>query len=62
MGESKRRQATDPNYGKVKKAPPKKPFKLSQIFNLSKVSRLEWIVWAVILGSSLALMVRGFLA
>lgn len=62
MGESKRRQATDPNYGKVKKKPAKKPFKLSQIVNFSKVSRLEWIVWAVILGSSLAWIVRGFLA
>ena len=62
MGESKRRQESDPSYGKVKKQPPKKPFKLSQIFNISKVSRLEWIVWAVMLGSSAAWIIQSFLA
>lgn len=60
MGESKRRQESDPNYGKVKKKPPQKPFKLSQIFNVSKVSRLEWVAWAVIFGSSTVWIVRGY--
>jgi hypothetical protein len=59
MGESKRRKETDPNYGKVKRKSPIE--KKQKRFDLSKISRTEWIIWAVLLGTVLATVVRGYL-
>ena len=49
MGEAKRRQETDPNYGKKAKAPSKSESKKKEpMFSLKKVSKTEWIIWAVL--------------
>ena len=58
MGEAKRRKENDPNYGKVPQKKPKKskPFK----FDIKSISPLEWLVWAVLFGTTAAVVVRGY--
>ncbi|MDA0269257.1 MAG: hypothetical protein O2890_03730 [Cyanobacteria bacterium] len=58
MGEAKRRQETDPNFGKKAKAPSKSASKGKEpMFSLKKVSKTEWIIWAVLFGAATATFV-----
>ncbi|NJN22750.1 MAG: hypothetical protein HC812_18240 [Leptolyngbya sp. RL_3_1] len=52
MGEAKRRQETDANYGKKAKAQTKPSQRSVGRFSLKKVSKTEWIIWAVLFGVS----------
>ncbi|MEM6255539.1 MAG: hypothetical protein AAF821_21705 [Cyanobacteria bacterium P01_D01_bin.156] len=53
MGEAKRRQESDPNYGKVpQKRPKKKRFSLN--LDPKQVSPIEWVIWAVLFGTAAA--------
>jgi hypothetical protein len=50
MGEAKRRKQSDPDYGKKPQGLPSKTGKKGSRLGLDKVSKGEWIVWAVLLG------------
>lgn len=58
MGEAKRRQETDPSYGKKAKAPSKSASKgKGPMFSLKQVSKTEWVIWAVLFGAAAATFV-----
>jgi len=57
MGESKRRQESDPNFGQKPKVPPENPI----IKQVKSISKGEWVLWGVVLGSSLFLSIRAFM-
>ncbi|MGD1853192.1 MAG: hypothetical protein ACFB2W_02985 [Leptolyngbyaceae cyanobacterium] len=53
MGESKRRQASDPNYGKVaQKRPNSNRFKFK--FDPKNISTTEMLLWAALFGGTAA--------
>lgn len=56
MGEAKRRQNQDPSFGSKPKAPPENPLAK----RLKGMSKLDWGLWAVFLGSSVVLLSRAF--
>lgn len=60
MGEAKRRQENDPNYGKVKQKLPAKNKLKKNIFDISKLSKTELIIWAVLLGAAVATFLLSF--
>lgn len=53
MGEAKRRKATEPDYGKKPKAPPK-PKKRRFNFDIQKISKTEMVIWAGLIGAAAA--------
>ena len=57
MGESKRRQEQDPNFGQTPKVPPENPI----MKQLKGISKGEWVLWGIFLGSSLFLSLRAFM-
>ncbi|MEM9162099.1 MAG: hypothetical protein AAGC54_03400 [Cyanobacteria bacterium P01_F01_bin.4] len=60
MGEAKRRQAQDPKYGKVKQKLPAKNKIKPKLFDTSKISKTELIIWAVLLGAAVATFLLSF--
>lgn len=52
MGEAKRRQENDPNYGKVKQK--RLPKSSKSKWSIQNVSKSEMIIWAVIFGAAAA--------
>ncbi|NEP17561.1 MAG: hypothetical protein F6J97_11750 [Leptolyngbya sp. SIO4C1] len=56
MGEAKRRKAQDPSYGKVKQKRSDK----KKRFDISKISRTELIIWAVLLGMVLSTFIWSY--
>ncbi|MEO0457033.1 MAG: hypothetical protein AAF152_10715 [Cyanobacteria bacterium P01_A01_bin.114] len=60
MGEAKRRQQQDPNYGKVKRKPVAKNKLKKKIFDTSKLSKTELVIWAVLLGAAVATFLLSF--
>lgn len=57
MGESKRRQQKDPNYGKVHQ---KKPTDRRPRFDPKRITSTEWVIWAALLGGTAALFVSTY--
>jgi hypothetical protein len=54
MGEAKRRQEQDPNFGNRPKEPPENAIAK----RLKGFSRGDWILWGLFLGSSVFLTLR----
>lgn len=57
MGEAKRRQETDPNYGKV---PQKRPKASRFKFDPKRITPTEMLVWAVLLGGTAAVFLGSY--
>ena len=57
MGEAKRRQESDSSFGQTPKVPAENPI----IKQLKGISKGEWILWGVFLGSSIFLSIRAFM-
>lgn len=54
MGEAKRRQEQDPNFGNRPKTPPENPI----IQRVNGLSRGNWLLWGLFVGSSVFLLLR----
>lgn len=59
MGEAKRRQEQDPNYGKVPQKRPKKD-RFNFKFDPKRITPTEMAIWAVLLGSTLAVFMGTY--
>ncbi len=57
MGEAKRRKEQDPNYGKV---PQKRPKPSRFKFDPKSITPLEWVIWAVLFGSTAAVFLGTY--
>jgi hypothetical protein len=58
MGEAKRRQEQDPNYGKV---PQKRPKVNRFKFDPKRITSTEWLIWAVLFGGTAAVFLGTYI-
>ncbi|MBE9066550.1 hypothetical protein IQ260_07785 [Leptolyngbya cf. ectocarpi LEGE 11479] len=58
MGEAKRRQKTDPNYGKVPQKPPKTRRRFK--FDPKRITPTEMLIWAVLFGGTAAVFLSTY--
>lgn len=58
MGEAKRRQETDPNYGKVPQKQPKARRRFK--FDPKRITPTEMLIWAALFGSTAAVFLSTY--